>query len=80
MRFLLVLLLSLMSWSVLSQNTRLGRIRKVIDSTGKYTPIKYLAIEHARAMDKSCDSLKKRYFISIDWEKYAIYRTNRADY
>ncbi|NBA77839.1 hypothetical protein GOQ04_19940 [Emticicia sp. ODNR4P] len=61
MRFLLVLLLSLMSWSVLSQNTRLGRIRKVIDSTGKYTPIKYLAIEHARGYGQ-----KLRFFEESD--------------
>jgi hypothetical protein len=61
MRFLLVLLLSLMSWSVLSQNTRLGRIRKVVDSTGKYTPIKYLAIEYAKGYAR-----KLRFFEESD--------------
>ena len=61
MRFLLVLLLSLISWSVLSQNTRLGRIRKAVDSTGKYTPIKYLAIEYAKGYAR-----KLRFFEESD--------------
>lgn len=61
MRLLLVILLSLTSLSILGQNERLGRIRRAVDSTGKYTPIKYLAIEYAKGYAR-----KLRFFEESD--------------